>query len=213
MPRYGHIQETIIQNFRAKPGQAADVPEPDLEDLLWTIAEARLVLGPEINIQAPPNLSRRATAPDRGRAQRLGRRLAGDARPCQSGSALAAVEELASEPRRSARCWSTGWRSIPPMRGGPMSGSRPSGAKRVRRERCRGLAREDGWSPGRHSERRRARRRSRARPKRRMVRAVDGPPGRTAGPPRSSCGCSRARDADSRDIKRGGRRAAPRGDR
>ncbi|CAN5664363.1 bifunctional FO biosynthesis protein CofGH [soil metagenome] len=56
--RYGHIQEVIIQNFRAKPGtRMANAPEPDLDDLLWTIAVARIILGTEMNIQAPPNLS------------------------------------------------------------------------------------------------------------------------------------------------------------
>ena len=56
--RYGHIQEIIVQNFRAKPGtRMAEAPEPDLEDLLWTIAVARIAFGPEMNIQAPPNLS------------------------------------------------------------------------------------------------------------------------------------------------------------
>jgi FO synthase len=56
--RYGHIQEVIIQNFRAKPGtRRAQAPEPTLDELLWTIAAARLVLGPEMHIQAPPNLS------------------------------------------------------------------------------------------------------------------------------------------------------------
>ncbi len=55
---HGHLQEVIIQNFRAKPGtRMAGSPEPDLEDLLWTIAVARLVLGASISIQAPPNLS------------------------------------------------------------------------------------------------------------------------------------------------------------
>ena len=56
--RFGHIQEIIVQNFRAKPGtRMADAPEPDLDDLLWTVAVARLVFGPAMNIQAPPNLS------------------------------------------------------------------------------------------------------------------------------------------------------------
>src|SRR5690606_25470858 len=56
--RYGHIQEVIIQNFRAKPGTPmAAAVEPDLDELLWTIAVARLLLGPAMNIQAPPNLS------------------------------------------------------------------------------------------------------------------------------------------------------------
>ena len=56
--RYGHIQEIIIQNFRAKPEtRMATAPEPDLEELLWTIAAARILFGPNMNIQAPPNLS------------------------------------------------------------------------------------------------------------------------------------------------------------
>ena len=56
--KYGHIQEVIIQNFRAKPEiPMAAHPEPSLEDMLRTIALARLILGPQINVQAPPNLS------------------------------------------------------------------------------------------------------------------------------------------------------------
>src|SRR5690349_13453946 len=53
-----HVQEVIVQNFRAKPGtRMADAPEPPLEELLWTIAAARLILPPEVAVQAPPNLS------------------------------------------------------------------------------------------------------------------------------------------------------------
>ena len=56
--RYGHLQEIIIQNFRAKPDtRMADAPEPGLEELQWTVAVARIVFGPHMNIQAPPNLS------------------------------------------------------------------------------------------------------------------------------------------------------------
>jgi len=56
--RSGHIQEVIIQNFRAKPSIAMrGWPEPGPEDLLRTVAVARLLLGPGMNIQAPPNLS------------------------------------------------------------------------------------------------------------------------------------------------------------
>jgi len=55
---HGHIQEIIIQNFRAKPGtRMAAAAEPDLADLQWTIAAARLIFGPEMSVQAPPNLS------------------------------------------------------------------------------------------------------------------------------------------------------------
>jgi FO synthase len=56
--RYEHIQEIIIQNFRAKPDtRMAHAPEPTAADHLWTIAMARLVFGPTMNIQVPPNLS------------------------------------------------------------------------------------------------------------------------------------------------------------
>src|SRR5215467_1536160 len=56
--KYGHIQEVIVQNFRAKPEiPMAAHPEPSMEEMLRTIAIARLILGPEMNIQAPPNLS------------------------------------------------------------------------------------------------------------------------------------------------------------
>ena len=55
---HGHIQEVIVQNFRAKPGtKMAEAPEPAPEDLAWTVAAARHVLGPAMSIQAPPNLS------------------------------------------------------------------------------------------------------------------------------------------------------------
>ncbi|HEY2616755.1 MAG TPA: 7,8-didemethyl-8-hydroxy-5-deazariboflavin synthase CofG, partial [Acetobacteraceae bacterium] len=56
--RYGHIQEVIVQNFRAKPDtRRAAAPEPDLDDLLWSIAAARLILPDDVHVQAPPNLS------------------------------------------------------------------------------------------------------------------------------------------------------------
>ncbi len=56
--RYGHVQEVIVQNFRAKAGtRMAGHPEPSLDELLWTAAAARVLLGPGWNIQAPPNLS------------------------------------------------------------------------------------------------------------------------------------------------------------
>jgi FO synthase len=54
---YGHIQEVIVQNFRAKPTTSmAAKPEPESIDVARTIAVARLLLG-DMNIQAPPNLS------------------------------------------------------------------------------------------------------------------------------------------------------------
>jgi FO synthase len=56
--QYGHVQEVIVQNFRAKPGtKMADHPEPSLDELLWTAAAARVVLPPDVHVQCPPNLS------------------------------------------------------------------------------------------------------------------------------------------------------------
>jgi len=56
--RHGHIQEVIIQNFRAKPEiPMAEAPEPEAVEMARAIATARLVFGPEMNVQAPPNLS------------------------------------------------------------------------------------------------------------------------------------------------------------
>ena len=56
--QHGHLQEIIIQNFRAKPGtRMAGFTEPDLDEVLWTAAVARQIFGPAMNIQVPPNLS------------------------------------------------------------------------------------------------------------------------------------------------------------
>jgi len=57
--RYGHIQEVIIQNFLPKPGtRMAKAVAPPAEELVWTVSVARILLGPYMNIQAPPNLNR-----------------------------------------------------------------------------------------------------------------------------------------------------------
>lgn len=56
--RYGHIQEIIIQNFRAKPDTPmAGAAEPESIDIARTVATARLIFGGEMNIQVPPNLN------------------------------------------------------------------------------------------------------------------------------------------------------------
>ena len=55
---FGHVQEIIIQNFRAKPRtKMVDAPEPDLNEMIWTLAVTRILFGGEMSIQAPPNLS------------------------------------------------------------------------------------------------------------------------------------------------------------
>ncbi|HEY6335061.1 MAG TPA: 7,8-didemethyl-8-hydroxy-5-deazariboflavin synthase CofG, partial [Alphaproteobacteria bacterium] len=62
--RHGHIQEVIVQNFRAKPDTImADAEDASLDEHLWTIALARLLLGRAMNIQAPPNLRPGALEP------------------------------------------------------------------------------------------------------------------------------------------------------
>ncbi|CAN5496858.1 bifunctional FO biosynthesis protein CofGH [soil metagenome] len=56
--RHGHIQEVIVQNFRAKPGTVmAHAPEPHVGEITETIALARLILPPDVSLQAPPNLT------------------------------------------------------------------------------------------------------------------------------------------------------------
>ena len=56
--RTGAIQEVIVQNFRAKPDtRMRDAPEPDMGELLWSVAVARLIMGDGTSVQAPPNLA------------------------------------------------------------------------------------------------------------------------------------------------------------
>lgn len=56
--RHGHVQEVIVQNFRAKPRTAMQgAPDADMHDYLAAVAAARLVFGPDMRIQVPPNLS------------------------------------------------------------------------------------------------------------------------------------------------------------
>jgi FO synthase len=56
--RHGHLQEIIIQNFRAKPGTRMETArDAEMDDLLWTAACARIIFGAAMNIQVPPNLS------------------------------------------------------------------------------------------------------------------------------------------------------------
>jgi FO synthase len=55
--KHGHLQEIIIQNFRAKPGtRMAQAPEPSLSEHQWTLAVTRLIFGARLSLQAPPNL-------------------------------------------------------------------------------------------------------------------------------------------------------------
>ena len=149
--RYGHIQEVIVQNFRAKPAtRMAEAPEPSLDEHLWAIAVARIVLGGSANIQAPPNLRPGAL----GRLVRAGINDWGGVSPVTPDhvnpeapwpglEALARMtaaagkrltERLAVYPRyvRAAERWlDTGLR-----------------AAVLRAVDADGYAREDDWSPG-----------------------------------------------------------------
>ncbi|MGH8994330.1 MAG: 5-amino-6-(D-ribitylamino)uracil--L-tyrosine 4-hydroxyphenyl transferase CofH, partial [Acidimicrobiia bacterium] len=61
--RHGHVQEVIVQNFLPKPGTSmAQAPPCPEEEMLWTVAVARLLLDPSIHLQAPPNLATDLTA-------------------------------------------------------------------------------------------------------------------------------------------------------
>ena len=128
--RWGHVQEVIVQNFRAKHGiPMKDAPEPTLDELLRTLAVARLVLGPEMNIQAPPNLRPDVLrAPARRRAQRLGRRVA-RSRPITSTprSPGRACARCARRPRARASPSASGWPSIRSSRRAPSSSTSACG--------------------------------------------------------------------------------------
>jgi FO synthase len=149
--RHGHIQEIIVQNFRAKPGtRMADWPDPPLEEHLWTIAAARLIFGPGMTIQAPPNLSPGAfrsliragindwggvspVTPDHVNPEAPWPQLEVLARETEAaGKTL--VQRLAVYPRfaQDAGRW-----LAPPLRG-PV----------LRAGDSTGFAREDDWSPG-----------------------------------------------------------------
>ena len=55
---YGHLGEVIVQNFRAKPGtRMEEHPDAPFDEQLWTVASARILLGPDVHVQAPPNLA------------------------------------------------------------------------------------------------------------------------------------------------------------
>jgi FO synthase len=148
---HGHIQEIIVQNFRAKPGtRMADWPDPPLAEHLWTIAVARLIFGPEMTIQAPPNLSPGAlrnliragindwggvspVTPDHVNPEAPWPQLAALARETEAAGKtlaqrLAVYPRFAMEPGR--------W--LDPALRGPV----------LRAGDSNGFAREDDWSPG-----------------------------------------------------------------
>ena len=138
--RYGHVQEVIVQNFRAKPSiPMARHPEPGLEELRRTLAVARLVLGPQHERPgAAEPLPRHLPGAGGGRPERLGRHLAADHRLHQSRGAVA--------PSRRAGPGDRGGGRTAPGAAGDLSGvHRPPGLR-------------DGRAPGASGRVRRRRR-------------------------------------------------------
>src|SRR6201999_2588263 len=148
---HGHIQEVIVQNFRAKPGtKRAGSAEPDLDDLLWTIAAARLILGPAMNIQAPPNLSP-------GVYQRLigaGLNDWGGVSPVTPDhvnpeAPWPAIAELARRSAEAGKLLVNRLPAYPAYIRAADTWLAPEIAARVRRmSDAEGFAREDDWAPG-----------------------------------------------------------------
>ena len=139
--RHGHLQEVIVQNFRAKPGtRMASHPEPSLDDHLWTIAVGTAAAaGGRCRSGAAESRLRRLSAPARRRHRRLGRRLARDDRPRQPRGAVARPRPARrgdAGARARARAAPAGVPALPLRRVG-RPGRAADGAARVRRARAR----------------------------------------------------------------------------
>jgi FO synthase len=151
--RYGHIQEVIVQNFRAKPGtRLAAAPEPTLEDHLWTIAVARIVLGPGMNIQAPPNLQ------PGGLAQLIGAGINdwGGVSPVTPDhvnpeAPWPHLAELQKATERAGRTLVERLAIYPEFLSAPERWLDPAmQTHALRHQDAEGFAREDSWAPGTH---------------------------------------------------------------
>ncbi|MBV8448576.1 MAG: 5-amino-6-(D-ribitylamino)uracil--L-tyrosine 4-hydroxyphenyl transferase CofH [Hyphomicrobiales bacterium] len=149
--RHGHVQEVIIQNFRAKPGtRMAGAPEPSLEEQVWTIAAARLIFGPAMNIQTPPNLR-----PDGlQRLIRSGINDWGGVSPVTPDhvnpeAPWPHLDALARETERAGRVLVERLAIYPSFAAQPERWIAPElRAPILRVKDGQGLAREDFWSPG-----------------------------------------------------------------
>ena len=150
--RYRHVQEVIVQNFRAKPGTAMrHAPEPDDEEFLAAVAAARIVLGPahEHPGAAEPLRSGAAAAAPGRRHQRLGRRVAADARPREPREAVADARGVGRHHGRARLCAPRAPHDLRPVRGSPGSVPRVEDA---RPGRGAARARRPGASRGRCPE-------------------------------------------------------------
>ena len=148
---YGHIQEVIVQNFRAKPAtKRADAEEPNLVDMLWTVAAARLILGAEMNLQAPPNL----TPTEYGRLIEAGINDWGGVSPVTPDhvNPEAPWPELIALAQRTAdndKILIQRLPVYPSYAADPTRWLAPAIATKVRRAAdADGFARDDDWAPG-----------------------------------------------------------------
>jgi FO synthase len=147
----GHIQEVIVQNFRAKANtRMAQCVEPTTEDMLWTVAAARLILGPAISIQAPPNLNPgmleaviAAGINDWGGVSPVTRDHVNPEAPWPEIAALAAATDAAGKILVERLT------IYPPFALDAERWSDPAVRSRILAAMdSEGLARTDGWSPG-----------------------------------------------------------------
>jgi FO synthase len=148
---FGHVQEVIVQNFRAKAAtKLAGAVEPDLDDLLWSIAAARLILGPAMNIQAPPNLSPGVYP----RLIAAGINDWGGISPVTPDhvnpeAPWPAIEELAERTAAAGKLLAHRLPIYPSYARDLAGWSAPEVATQVRRlSDAQGLARGDDWAPG-----------------------------------------------------------------
>jgi FO synthase len=148
---HGHLQELIIQNFKAKPGtKMADAAEPALEEQLWTVAVARLLFGPDMSIQAPPNLR------PEGLAALIGAGINdwGGVSPVTPDhvnpeAPWPHLEELANATSAAGRTLVERLALVPAFAARPAEWTDPGIATRVRRfSDSRGFARPDSWHAG-----------------------------------------------------------------
>ena len=147
--RHGHIQEVIVQNFRAKPRTPmADAEEPSLDELLWSIAAARLILPADISLQAPPNLAdaafprlMEAGINDWGGVSPVTPDHVNPERPWPAVDKLRAATEAAGR-RLAARL-----PAYPTFLAAPWQEDAPRRALLAQAD-AQGLARADPWSPG-----------------------------------------------------------------
>ena len=148
---HGHIQEIIVQNFRAKPDTGmAGAPEPTLEDLQWTIACARIIFGPGMAVQSPPNL----TPDGLGALIRAGVNDWGGVSPVTPDhvnpeAPWPHLEHLARETERAGKVLTERLTVYPgTVRRLDAWVAEPLRAAVLRASDAEGFAREGAWSPG-----------------------------------------------------------------